>query len=97
MSASAEEVRTAHRRRGAAAEAMDLPATLRRPFRLIAFDWDGTAVENRRVDASPIRVEIERLLQAGVFVAVITGTNFGHVDRQLTSAIHAPYKRRLRP
>jgi hypothetical protein len=25
-----------------------------KPFKIIAFDWDGTAVENRQVDASII-------------------------------------------
>lgn len=72
-----------------------LPPSLLRPFRLIAFDWDGTAVENRRADASAVREVIERLLREGVQIAVITGTHFGHVDRQLASGIHGPHKRRL--
>ncbi|MBS1151905.1 MAG: Maltose phosphorylase, partial [Myxococcaceae bacterium] len=73
---------------------MTLPA-LARPFRLIAFDWDGTAVANRAEDASRLRGILERLLHAGVRVVVITGTHRGHLDRQLADAIRAPYKRRL--
>ncbi|HEX7119366.1 MAG TPA: glycosyl hydrolase family 65 protein [Longimicrobiales bacterium] len=72
-----------------------LPPALRRPFRLIAFDWDGTAVVDRRADATPVRAAIERLLRAGVYIAVITGTRFDHVDRQLSAAIRGAHKRRL--
>lgn len=68
---------------------------LRRPFRIIAFDWDGTAVVNRLADAAAVRRAIERLLEAGVYVVVITGTNFQNVDRQLSASIVGPHKRRL--
>ncbi len=68
---------------------------LDRPFNIIAFDWDGTAVVNRAADATSVRQAIERLLDLGVYVVVITGTNFQNVDRQLSSAIRGPHKRRL--
>jgi trehalose/maltose hydrolase-like predicted phosphorylase len=72
-----------------------LPNALDRRFRLIAFDWDGTAVANRTEDARAVRGPIERLLRSGVVVVVITGTNVHNVDRQLSRAIQGRYKRNL--
>lgn len=68
---------------------------LLRPYRVIAFDWDGTAVASRSEDASPVRDVIERLLRAGVYIVVITGTNFQNIDRQLTSHLCGPAKQKL--
>ncbi len=73
----------------------ELAGKLVRPFRVVAFDWDGTAVVSRWEDASPVRDIIERLLRAGVYVVVITGTNFQNIDRQLTSHICGPAKQNL--
>jgi trehalose/maltose hydrolase-like predicted phosphorylase len=72
-----------------------LPAPLDRPFRIIAFDWDGTAVASRADDATPVRGPIERLLRVGVLVVVITGTNLANVDGQLSRAIRGRHKRNL--
>lgn len=71
------------------------PEIKRHPFKIIIFDWDGTAVENRSVDASHITDILEELLKLGVFVAVITGTNFGNIDRQFSSMISGKYKQNL--
>ena len=71
-----------------------LPKALRRPYPIVAFDWDGTAVMSREEDATAVRELLERLLQQGVAVVVITGTKLQHVERQL-SAISGPHKRRL--
>ncbi len=68
---------------------------LERPFRIIAFDWDGTAVRNRWEDATPVREVIEHLLKLGVYIVVITGTNFQNIDRQLSAAIRGDHKRFL--
>ncbi len=73
----------------------ELPAGLARPFKVIAFDWDGTAVASRTEDAGPVRDLLEPLLRAGVSVVVITGTNFPNIDRQLSAAIRGPHKRSL--
>jgi kojibiose phosphorylase len=72
-----------------------MPAALDRPFRVLAFDWDGTAVADRQEDAGPVRGALEDLLRLGTAVAVITGTNFPNVDRQLTAAIRGAHKRLL--
>ncbi|MBI4491765.1 MAG: glycoside hydrolase family 65 protein [Chloroflexi bacterium] len=72
-----------------------LPPELRRPYRLIAFDWDGTAVMGRKEDAGPVRERVEQLLRYGVRVVVITGTNFDNIDRQLSAGIRGPHKQRL--
>jgi trehalose/maltose hydrolase-like predicted phosphorylase len=66
-----------------------------RRFRLIAFDWDGTAVANRAADATPVRGPIGRLLRSGVWVVIVTGTNARNVDRQFSSAIEGRHKRNL--
>lgn len=61
-----------------------LPKPLCHRFRIIAFDWDGTAVPNRNVDATEINRTLDKLLRQNVTIAVITGTNFHNIHRQLT-------------
>ncbi|MBI2893723.1 MAG: glycoside hydrolase family 65 [Deltaproteobacteria bacterium] len=53
------------------------------PARIIAFDWDGTAVESRRDDTTALCDRLERLLRMDVAIVVITGTNFANVARLL--------------
>lgn len=71
------------------------PAELAVAFRLIVLDWDGTAVANRREDASPLRDRFARLLQFGVRIVVTTGTHFENVDQQISAAMVGPFKQRL--
>ncbi|HZD58826.1 MAG TPA: hypothetical protein VE439_00020, partial [Anaerolineae bacterium] len=71
------------------------PRIKKHPFKVIAFDWDGTAVINRAVDARPVTEVLEDLLKFGVYIVVITGTNFGNVDRQFSSLITGPHKQNL--
>ena len=52
-------------------------------FEALVFDWDGTAVPDRRADASRVRERIEALCLAGVHVFVVSGTHVGNVDGQL--------------
>jgi hypothetical protein len=66
---------------------------LQRPFTIVAFDWDGTAVMSRQEDAGPVRALIQRLLDLGIAI-VITGANFPNIDRQLSAAAS---KRNLLP
>jgi len=61
----------------------ELPAELDRRFDAFVFDWDGTAVPDRRADASGVRAGVERLCALGADAAVITGTHIGNVDPQL--------------
>jgi trehalose/maltose hydrolase-like predicted phosphorylase len=60
-----------------------LPSELDRRFEAIVFDWDGTAVPDRRADAAELRRVIEALCASGVDVAVVSGTHVGNVDGQL--------------
>jgi trehalose/maltose hydrolase-like predicted phosphorylase len=69
-----------------------LPAPLQRPFRALVFDWDGTAVADRREDAAPLAHLLDELLRLRVWIVVVTGTNFGNVERQLCRLL--PPKRR---
>ncbi|TAK34889.1 MAG: hypothetical protein EPO21_08035, partial [Chloroflexota bacterium] len=78
-----------------ASEGAVMPADIMRPFSLIAFDWDGTAVTSRWEDATPVRQRLEALLRLGVWIVIITGTNFQNIDRQLSASIVGPHKRRL--
>src|SRR6266576_4832089 len=68
----------------------DLPAELDRRFDAFVFDWDGTAVPDRRADASGVRAAVERLCALGADVAVITGTHIGNVDPQLEARPAGP-------
>jgi trehalose/maltose hydrolase-like predicted phosphorylase/hydroxymethylpyrimidine pyrophosphatase-like HAD family hydrolase len=71
------------------------PQASRHLFRIIAFDWYGTAVKNRAADARPVARVLESLLKHGVLVLVITGTNFDIIDRQFCSLIKGAHKHNL--
>jgi len=71
------------------------PKIKKHPYKIIAFDWDGTAVVNRKVDASPVAEVLEELMKRDVYIVVITGTNFGNIDRQFSSLIKGPHKKNL--
>lgn len=59
------------------------PEALERPFAVLAFDWDGTAVADRRADATALRERLLALLARGVTVVIVTGTHLGNVLGQL--------------
>jgi trehalose/maltose hydrolase-like predicted phosphorylase len=69
---------------------LELLADLDRRFDAFVFDWDGTAVPDRRADASGVRAAVERLCALGADVAVITGTHIGNVDSQLGARTEGP-------
>jgi hypothetical protein len=73
----------------------ELPRRLQHPFKVIAFDWDGTAVATRRDDATPLCDVLTRLLRLDIPVVIITGTSFSNIDRQLVAAIRGLHKRHL--
>src|SRR4051812_34597445 len=65
------------------------------PFRLIVFDWDGTAVTSRAADGTRVVRLLDALLGAGVRVAIVTGTSFANVAAQLGDHIRGENGRRL--
>ena len=67
-----------------------LPQALDRCFGAVVFDWDGTAVPDRRADAGRLRRLVEELSEAGLDLAVITGTHVGNVDGQLAARPAGP-------
>jgi trehalose/maltose hydrolase-like predicted phosphorylase len=77
-------------RSGQRARAPRLPAPLARRFEAVLFDWDGTAVPDRRADARTVRTLVERLSSAGVDVVVVSGTNVDNVDAQLAARPEGP-------
>jgi trehalose/maltose hydrolase-like predicted phosphorylase len=62
-----------------------LPAALLRRFEAAVFDWDGTAVPDRRADAGRVRELVEALCASGFDVAIVSGTQLGNVDSQLAA------------
>ncbi len=68
---------------------------LARPFRLIMFDWDGTAVEGRSADATRVTSLIDRILATGTRVAIVTGTKLQNVLAQLGEGLAIPHRRLL--
>lgn len=66
------------------------PAALDRRFEAVVFDWDGTAVADRRADAGEVRALVEDLCGLGVHVAVVSGTHVGNVDGQLAARPDGP-------
>ena len=55
---------------------------LSRPYRILAFDWDGTAVASRQDPTDALRRRTEQLARLGVRLVVITGTHVDNLDRQ---------------
>jgi hydroxymethylpyrimidine pyrophosphatase-like HAD family hydrolase len=64
----------------------DSPA-LSRPFALLAFDWDGTAVASRHHPAEDLLGRTAPLAELGVWLVVITGTHYENLDRQYFSKL----------
>jgi trehalose/maltose hydrolase-like predicted phosphorylase/phosphoglycolate phosphatase-like HAD superfamily hydrolase len=71
------------------------PPELERAFRLIVFDWDGTAVTSRSADATAVTSALDRVLAAGSRAVIVTGTSFANVARQLDHGIAPANARRL--
>lgn len=67
-----------------------LPAPLARRFEAAVFDWDGTAVPDRRAEAGQVRRLIESLSRAGFDIAIVSGTNVDNVDSQLAARPEGP-------
>jgi hypothetical protein len=70
-------------------------SVLDRPFRLIAFDWDGTAVHDRREEAVTLGRILRELAARDVLIFVITGTHFGNLDRPWLRSLPPCARRRL--
>ncbi|MDQ6615659.1 MAG: hypothetical protein M3083_13190 [Actinomycetota bacterium] len=68
-----------------------MSATLtERSFDAVIFDWDGTAVPDRRAGADTVRARVEALCAAGVHVFVVSGTDLDNVDGQLRARPAGP-------
>ena len=71
------------------------PPELEQPFRFVAFDWDGTAVDSRKSDATRVVSLLDRLLGLGARVAVVTGTNLHNVLHQVATGIRPEHGQRF--
>jgi hypothetical protein len=69
---------------------MDAPDPLDRPFGAIMFDWDGTAVPDRRAEAGELRYLVEVLCSLGRFLVITSGTHLENVDDQLGARPDGP-------
>jgi trehalose/maltose hydrolase-like predicted phosphorylase len=61
-----------------------------RTVEAVVLDWDAVAVAGRRAAAAPVRRRVLALTAAGVDVAVVSGTDAGHVDRRLRARPAGP-------
>jgi len=68
---------------------------LNRQYKIIAFDWDGTAVKDRNEKIPELIKTLNILLQKKIYIAVITGTNFNNIDKQFCSYIKGKQKELL--
>lgn len=68
---------------------------LGRRFRIIAFDWDGTAVKDRAAPVGEILPRLEALMALDVKIVIITGTHLGNPDKQFCSKVQPELKRNL--
>jgi len=64
-----------------------LPQALQRRFDLIIFDWDGTAVPDRRTAVPELNAVLEELLLKDVWIAPVTGTNIDNLEKQSFSLV----------
>ena len=67
-----------------------LPGALDRRFEAVVFDWDGTAVPDRRAEAGELCALVEGLCALGLDLGVVTGTHIGNVDGQLQARPAGP-------
>jgi hypothetical protein len=65
-------------------------ASADRRFDAVMFDWDGTAVVDRRADASELRRLVEQLSSLGCHLVVSSGTHLENVDDQLRARPAGP-------
>jgi trehalose/maltose hydrolase-like predicted phosphorylase len=65
-------------------------AELDRRFEAIVFDWDGTAVSDRKADCTRLRELVEAACGVGLDLAVVTGTHVGNVENQLKARPTGP-------
>lgn len=63
---------------------------LDRTYGAVVFDWDGTAVADRRSVTRRLRARVERLSALGVHAAVVSGTHVDNVDGQLRARPGGP-------
>ena len=54
-----------------------------RRFEAVVIDWDGTAVPDRRADATELRAVVEAATAHGLHVGIVSGTHLDNVDEQL--------------
>ncbi len=65
------------------------PGRFRR-FEAVVFDWDETAVGDRRADAARHRQLIEEASTVGLELAIVSGTHVGSVDGRLGARPQGP-------
>lgn len=64
-------------------------------FKIIAFDWVGTAVKSSLDDAAAVRKVIEDLLRLNVLLAVVTDMEFSDIDQKVCWPIQGLHKQNL--
>lgn len=73
----------------------DFHHAMSRRYKMLVFDWDGTAVTSRRGPVDHLIWRTEALLGRGVWLAAVTGTNFVNLNRQFFSLLNPKVKTNL--
>ncbi|MDD3150189.1 MAG: HAD hydrolase family protein [Candidatus Gastranaerophilales bacterium] len=68
---------------------------LEKKYKLIAFDWDGTAVYDRNSDCHQLACVIAKFLEKGTKIAIITGTNINNINNQFLSLLESDFKQNI--
>lgn len=68
---------------------------LSRRYRILIFDWDGTAVASRHSPVDHLVWRTEALLGRGLWLAAVTGTNFDNLNKQFFCCLHPKIKGNL--
>lgn len=72
-----------------------LSRLISRRYKMLVFDWDGTAVASRSGSVDHLLWRAEVLLGRGMWLAAVTGTNFANLDRQFFSLLNPKVKTNL--
>lgn len=80
-----------------AGEALGRPEEdlIRRPYKMVVFDWDGTVVPDRKTPVGDVMALLEEALSKGVCLVLVTGTHAGNIEAQFTAHVPLTLRRNL--
>lgn len=73
---------------------MEREKRVQKKYKAIFFDWDGTAVKNRRANADEVCSLMKTLLEQGVVLCIISGTTYENIAGGLLHERFTPAMRK---